>query len=107
MFILGTNATEQAIGRWLCDDFTVVPWAYEENYVDYIVDLVEKNQIDIVFPQTSWEMFYLSKAAGDIEEHCILLASKHEFVRLCENKFRMYEHFKGKIEVPELSLIHI
>ena len=34
IFILGTNANEQAIGRWLCDDFAVVPWAYEENYVD-------------------------------------------------------------------------
>ena len=44
IFILGTNANEQAIGRWLCDDFAVVPWAYEENYIDSIIDLVKKNQ---------------------------------------------------------------
>ena len=24
IFILGTNANEQAIGRWICDDFAVV-----------------------------------------------------------------------------------
>ena len=105
MFILGTNATEQAIGRWLCDDFAVVPWAYEENYVDYIVDLVEKNQIDIVFPQTSWEMFHLSKASKRIENHCKLLASKHELVAICENKYLMYRHFEGKIDVPEFYLV--
>ncbi len=106
MFILGTNATEQAIGRWICDDFAVVPWAYEKGYVNAIIDLVQKHNIDVVFPQTSWEMFHLSKAAGAIEKHCILLASKHEFVRLCENKFLMYEHFKGKIDVPEYYLVH-
>ena len=38
IFILGTNANEQAIGRWLCDDFAVVPWAYEKNYVDSILN---------------------------------------------------------------------
>ena len=105
IFILGTNANEQAIGRWICDDFAVVPWAYEENYVDSIVDLIKKYNIDIVFPQTSWEMFHLSKAAHRIEKHCRLLASEHELVAICENKYVMYKHFEGKIEVPEFYLV--
>ena len=42
IYILGTNAHEQAIGKWLCDDFAIVPWAYEDNYVDTIIDLVKK-----------------------------------------------------------------
>ena len=105
IFILGTNATEQAIGKWICDDFAIVPWAYEENYIDSIIELVQKHNIDIVFPQTSWEMFHLSKAASKIEKYCKLLASKHELVGICENKFLMYEHFKGKIEVPDYYLV--
>ena len=105
IFILGTNANEQAIGRWLCDDFAVVPWAYDENYVDTIINLVKKNKIDIVFPQTSWEMFHLSKAAERIEKHCKLLASKHDLVAICENKYLMYKHFEGKIDVPEFYLV--
>lgn len=105
IFILGTNANEQAIGRWICDDFAVVPWAYEENYVDSIVDLIKKYNVDIVFPQTSWEMFHLSKAAHRIEKHCRLLASDHELVAICENKYLMYKHFEGKIEVPEFYLV--
>lgn len=105
IFILGTNANEQAIGRWLCDDFAVVPWAYDENYIDSIINLVKKNKIDIVFPQTSWEMFHLSKAAKKIEKHCKLLASKHDLVAICENKYLMYKHFEGKIDVPEFYLV--
>ena len=104
MFILGTNASERAIGKWMCDEFAVVPWAYEENYIDAIIELVKLHKIDVVFPQPSWEMFYLSKAAESIEKYCILLASKHEYVAICENKFLMYEHFKGKIDVPEYYL---
>ena len=105
MFILGTNASERAIGKWMCDEFAVVPWAYEENYIDAIIELVKLHKIDVVFPQTSWEMFYLSKAAESIEKYCILLASKHEYVAICENKFLMYEHFKGNIDVPEYYLV--
>ena len=105
IFILGTNANEQAIGRWLCDDFAVVPWAYEKNYVDSIINLVRKNNIDIVFPQTSWEMFHLSKASKEIEKYCRLLASKHELVAICENKYLMYKHFEGKIDVPQFYLV--
>lgn len=105
IFILGTNADEQAIGRWLCDGFAVVPWAYEENYVDSIIDLVKKNEIDIVFPQTSWEMFHLSKAANKIQKYCKLLASNHELVAICENKYLMYKHFEGKLDVPEFYLV--
>lgn len=105
IFILGTNANEQAIGRWLCDDFAVVPWAYEENYIDSIIDLVRKKNIDIVFPQTSWEMFHLSKASKEIEKYCRLLASKHELVAICENKYLMYKHFEGKIDVPQFHLV--
>lgn len=105
IFILGTNASDRAIGKWICDEFAVVPWAYEEDYVDSIINLVKEHRIDVVFPQTSWEMFYLSKAADAIESHCILLASKHEYVAICENKYLMYEHFKGKIAVPEYYLV--
>jgi carbamoyl-phosphate synthase large subunit len=105
IFILGTNADEQAIGRWLCNEFAVVPWAYEENYVDSIIDLVKKNKIDIVFPQTSWEMFHLSKAANKIQKYCKLLASSHELVAICENKYLMYKHFEGKLDVPEFYLV--
>ena len=105
IFILGTNAGKQAVGRWLCDEFAVVPWAYEENYIDSIINLIKKYQIDIVFPQTSWEMFHLSKDAKKIEKHCRLLASKHEFVSICENKYLMYKHFKNKIYVPEFYLV--
>ena len=33
MFILGTNAHEQAVGSQMCDAFEETPWAYEKKYV--------------------------------------------------------------------------
>ena len=75
MFILGTNAHEQAVGSRMCDDFEESPWAHEKNYIAKIVELIKKYDIDIVFPQTSWEMFELSKASAKIRKHCRLLAS--------------------------------
>ena len=67
---------------------------------------MKKHNIDIVFPQTSWEIFQLSKASNQIGKYCKLLASSHEAIKICENKFLMYEHFKGKMEVPEYYLVN-
>ena len=106
MFILGTNAHEQAVGSRMCDAFEETPWAYEKNYVDTIIELVKKYGIDIVFPQTSWEMFELSKAGDEVRKHCRLLASNHELVKVCENEYLMYEHLKGKMDIPEYCLVH-
>ena len=61
IFILGTNANEQAIGRWLCDDFAVVPWAYEENYIDSIIDLVRKKILILYFRRLHGRCFIFRK----------------------------------------------
>ena len=47
-----------------------------------------------------------SKASDEIGKYCKLLASSHEAIKICENKFLMYEHFKGKMEVPEYYLVN-
>jgi len=106
MFILGTNAHEQAVGSRMCDAFEETPWAYEKNYVNTIIELVKEYGIDIVFPQTSWEMFELSKAGNKVRKHCRLLASDHELVNVCENKYLMYEHLKGKMDLPKYYLVN-
>ena len=106
LWISGTDASRQAIGRWLCDDFAQVPWAHDEGYVDAIVELAQRWEVEVVFPQTSWEMFELSKAVDRFEGVATLLASPHEWVAACEDKFAMYEALKGKMELPRYELVH-
>ena len=58
--IVGTDMSERAIGRHLCDAFHVVPQGSSPDYPDAILDLVESERVDVVLPQSSFDLEALS-----------------------------------------------
>jgi carbamoyl-phosphate synthase large subunit len=58
--IVGTDMSDRAIGRHLCDAFHVVPPGSSPDYPDVILDLVEREAVDIVLPQSSFDLEALS-----------------------------------------------
>jgi carbamoyl-phosphate synthase large subunit len=58
--IVGTDMSDRAIGRHLCDAFHVVPPGSSPDYPDAILDLVEREGVDIVLPQSSFDLEALS-----------------------------------------------
>jgi carbamoyl-phosphate synthase large subunit len=58
--IVGTDMSERAIGKHLCDAFHVVPPGSSPAYPDVILDLVESEGVDLVLPQSSFDLEALS-----------------------------------------------
>jgi carbamoyl-phosphate synthase large subunit len=58
--IVGTDMSDQAIGKHLCDAFHVVPPGSSPDYPDAILDLVESEGADVVLPQSSFDLEALS-----------------------------------------------
>jgi len=58
--IIGTNTTSFSGGNHLCDVVYQVPFAYTEEYIPAINDIISKEKIDLVIPSTDFEVFYLS-----------------------------------------------
>jgi carbamoyl-phosphate synthase large subunit len=58
--IVGTDMSERAIGKHLCDAFHVVPPGSSPGYPDVILDLVESEGVDLVLPQSSFDLEALS-----------------------------------------------
>ena len=59
--IVGTDMNENAIGRFLCDAFHTVPPGPDPAYADAILELVEREQVDVVLPQSSFDLQALSE----------------------------------------------
>jgi carbamoyl-phosphate synthase large subunit len=59
--IVGTDMNENAIGRFLCDAFHVVPPGSDPGYADAILGLVEQEGVDVVLPQSSFDLQALSE----------------------------------------------
>jgi carbamoyl-phosphate synthase large subunit len=59
--IVGTDMNTNAIGRFLCDSFHVVPPGADPGYSDAILELVEREGVDVVLPQSSFDLQALSE----------------------------------------------
>jgi carbamoylphosphate synthase large subunit len=54
--LVGTDMSERAIGRHLCDAFHLVPAGSDPGFADAILEIVERESIDAVLPQSSFDL---------------------------------------------------
>jgi carbamoyl-phosphate synthase large subunit len=86
--VVGTDMAELAVGRHLCDAFHVVPPGDDPGFADAIVDVSEREGVDAVLPQSSYDLPGLAAA----REHfpCAVLVSSPEAVRRSNDKAETY-----------------
>ncbi len=87
--IVGTDMSELAIGRHFCDAFHVVPAGSEPGFTEAVVEICEREQIDAVLPQSSYELLPLAEGKERFGETTVLVASP-EAVRRSNDKAETY-----------------
>ena len=87
--IVGTDMSELAIGRHFCDSFHVVPAGSEPGFADALVEICERERIDVVVPQSSYELLPLAESKERFGETTVLVASP-EAVRRSNDKAETY-----------------
>jgi carbamoyl-phosphate synthase large subunit len=60
--IVGVDMSERSIGRHLCDAFHLVPAGSDPGYADAIRQIVERESVDVVLPQSSFDLPGLAAA---------------------------------------------
>ena len=103
--VVGTDMAERSIGRHLCDAFHVVPAGSDPGYADAILELVERERVDVVLPQSSFD---LEGLAGRREEFPVpVLVSSPETIHRSNDKAETYEllHRLG-VPAPEFRRVN-
>lgn len=90
--IVGVNVDAFSAGSHLCDSFYLVPYAVDENYISTIVEIVDKEKIDLIIPSTDYEVSELSKYVSEIP--CKIAVSDTIATQLCLDKMHTYYHFE-------------
>jgi carbamoylphosphate synthase large subunit len=54
--LVGTDMSERSVGRHLCDAFHIVPGGSDPSFPDAILDVVERERVDCVLPQSSFDL---------------------------------------------------
>ena len=58
--LVGTDMSERSVGRHLCDAFHLVPPGSDSGFADAVLDVVGREGVDVVLPQSSFDLEGLS-----------------------------------------------
>ncbi len=95
--LVGVDMSERAIGRHLCDAFHLVPRGSDPAYPDALLELVEREGVDAVLPESSHDLAHLASRRREFPVP--VLVSGPETVRWANDKAECYE-LLHRIGVP-------
>lgn len=88
--VVGCNITSFSAGNHLCDRFYLAPYAFHDNYIQTVRNIVEQEQIDLVIPSTDYEVYYLAKYRNEIQ--CPIAVSDEKSAEIYLDKYKSYLH---------------
>ena len=98
--IVGVDMSERSIGKHLCDAFHLVPPGSDPGYADAVLEIVEREGVDVVLPQSSFDLPGLAAARGRFPVP--VLVSTPETVRRSNDKAETYSLLQ-RIGVPTIE----
>jgi carbamoyl-phosphate synthase large subunit len=98
--VVGVDMAERAIGRHLCDAFHLVPAGSDPGYADAVLEIVEREGVEVVLPQSSFDLPGLAEARRRFPVP--VLVSAPETVRRSNDKAETYSLLQ-RIGVPTVE----
>ncbi len=97
---MGVDAKEDVLGRFWIEKFHKVPYPEEEGYLEDILDICQKESVEVVLPQTTRETEFLSRHKEEFRRQDVsVMVSDRSAVEIANNKWRLLQAFE-KLELP-------
>jgi carbamoyl-phosphate synthase large subunit len=103
--LVGTDMSERAVGRLLCDAFHLVPAGSDPGFAGAVAELCEREGVDAVLPQSSFDLAGLAEHRERFPVP--VLVSSPETIRRSNDKAETYAllHRLG-LPAPEFRHVH-
>jgi carbamoyl-phosphate synthase large subunit len=87
--LVGTDMSERAIGRHLCDAFHIVPSGADPAFAEAMLEVCGREGVDVVLPQSSFDLEGLAHALERFEG-IVVMVSSPETIRRSNDKAETY-----------------
>jgi carbamoyl-phosphate synthase large subunit len=103
--LVGTDMSERSVGRHLCDAFHLVPAGSDPDFADAMLELVEREGVDAVLPQSSFDLAGLAEHRDRFPVP--VLVSRPETIHRSNDKAESYAllHRLG-VQAPEFRRVN-
>lgn len=105
--IVGTDMDPQPIGRFLCDKFYQVPAGDHPGFIPSLLDIIEDEYPDVVFPESSNEVYEIALNKNKLERTGVTVLISHpNAIARAMNKYEMYQVLRDVINVHKYRYVH-
>lgn len=106
--LIGVDMTTDPSAKYLVDIFYKVPPVLADDYIDTILDICRKENVDIYFPSISAEVTKVAARRKEFENLGVKISiSNLESVEISNNKLRTYQVLEAAgIPVPKYYGVH-
>jgi carbamoyl-phosphate synthase large subunit len=103
--LVGTDMSERSIGRHLADAFHLVPPGSDPGFADAVLEIVEREGVDAVLPQSSFDLQGLAEHRHRFP--IPVLVSRPETIRRSNDKAETYALLKRLgVRGPDFRRVH-
>lgn len=88
--IVGTNTGRVSAGNHLCDQVYDVPFSFEPGYLDLMIDICQRESIDLIIPATDYEVYFLATASKSLPP---IAGSPAETAKIFLDKYLTWQEF--------------
>lgn len=101
------DADPNAIGRWMHAEFETIPYAKDKNFVEDVLAVCVKRNIQIILPLVTRELIPLAQHKNEFEKKGIkLLVSNVDSLGIANNKSRLYQFLEWRgIDIPAYRVV--
>jgi carbamoyl-phosphate synthase large subunit len=108
IFIVGIDIFDEndIAGSKFCNKFFMVPPATNEiEYISKLLDIINRESIDVLIPIIDIELEVIAKNIN-VFKNIFILLSNYETIIICNDKLKTYEFFK-KFKIPTLETVFL
>lgn len=105
--LIGTSIYDDSVAPAFCDVFELAPLTSDENYIDWLIGIIEKHKVDLIIPGIEADMLEWNKQREKLAATGVkLLLNNPDLIKLCSDKWNFYSalHASGSALVIDSTL---
>jgi len=106
--VVGTDMRPEAGGRFFADRFYTVPPGHSPEFIPRLIEIVEREHPDVLFPQSSYEVYPLALHRDEFEGQGVpVIVAGSRAIELSNDKGLMYRELEGAdVPCPQMRACH-
>lgn len=91
--ITGMDIYSDAVGQYWCDNFVQAKYAVDPEYISFLINIIKKYNIDIVFFGTEQEIYRVNSCRDELGEYFNkFVINREHLLELAKDKWKTYQY---------------